>query len=141
MEKYVNEDTIIKTDAYEIIKDNLLCPICKHLMVEPVICLNCQNTLCKKCSENLKAKGQNCPYNCENSILKDVIGKNNLITKFKYRCIKGCGEELSFNDIEKHYNSKCCLKKIKTLTPQQAAEYKKKYKKEIPFITSKLKIK
>ena len=44
-----------------------------------------------------------------------------------------------FNDIKDHYNTDCLLKrrKIKTLTSQQAAEYKKKSGENIPHITSR----
>ena len=41
MEEYINEETIIKNEIYELFKDNIICPICKGLIIEPVICLNC----------------------------------------------------------------------------------------------------
>ncbi len=109
MEEYVNEDTIVKDAQYENFKENIYCHICECLMIEPVICFNCQNYFCKKCAEDWKNRNNNnsCPNRCENAIMKDVIGKNLLISKFKFKCIKGCGAEIPFNDIKNHYNSNC----------------------------------
>ena len=56
MEEYVNEDTIVKNETYELLKDNIICPICLCLMIEPVMCLKCQNTFCKKCIESWQKK-------------------------------------------------------------------------------------
>ena len=108
MEEYVNEDTIVKDTQYENFKENIYCQICECLMIEPVMCFNCQNYFCKKCTEDWKSRNNNsCPNRCENSIMKDVIGKNRLISKFKFKCIKGCGAEIPFDDINNHYNSNC----------------------------------
>ena len=116
MEKYINEETIIKNEIYEGFKDNIICPICSCLMIEPVMCLTCQN-----------------------SIIKDVIGKNNFITKFKFKCIRGCGAEIKFDDIKNHYSSDCLSvkKKITPLSAKETAEYKKKTGNDVPHLSSK----
>ena len=138
MEKYVNEKTIIKDNIYDLFNESITCQSCKCIMIDPVICLNCQNTFCKKCQEKLKENGEYCPSKCENPNITDINPKKNYISKFKFKCIKGCGQEIMFNDIKAHYNTDCLAKiiKIKTLTPQQAAEYKKNTGEEIPHITS-----
>lgn len=138
MEEYVNEDTIIKNESYDLLKDNIICPICSRLMIEPVICLSCQNTYCKKCIQDWKEKGGNCPNKCENSIINNVIGKNNFITKFKFKCIKGCGAEILFDDIKEHYSSDCLSKKkkIKPITKEEAANYQIKENIKIPHLSS-----
>ena len=138
MEKYVNEDTIVKNEIYNAFKESITCPLCNNLMIEQVICLNCQNVYCKKCIEDLKTKGEGCPNNCSNPEFKDVIEKKNNITQFKFKCIKGCGEEIPFKDIKNHYSSNCLPKKnkIKFLDKRQAAEYTDKTGKRIPKITS-----
>lgn len=139
MEKYINEKTIVKNNIYDLFNESIRCPICKCIMIEPVICLNCQNSLCKKCEQKLKENGENCPGKCSIPKIVDVNPKNNLISKFTFRCIKGCGKKIMFNDIKNHYNTDCLTKKlkIKTLSPQQAAEFKQQSGEEIPHITSK----
>ena len=140
MEKYINEDTIVKNEIYDAFKDSIICTICQKVMIEQVMCLKCLNIYCKKCIEDLKTKGEGCPNHCDNSEFKDVIEKKNNITKFKFKCIKGCGEEIPFMDINKHYSSNCqpIKKSIKILTKQQSADYTKKTGKEIPRLKSML---
>ena len=139
MEKYANENTIIKNEMYDFFKDSITCQICSKLMIEPVICLGCQNTFCKKCIEEQKKKDGLCPLNCDSPNIKDVIEKNNNIFKFKFKCIKGCGEEILFKDLKAHYSSDCLSKKkkIKALEKKEVAKYKKETGKEVDHLTSK----
>ena len=65
-----NENNIVKNEVYELFKDTIICPVCNSLMFDPVICLNCKITFCKKCSKELKEKGENCPKKALFSILK-----------------------------------------------------------------------
>ena len=150
MEEYVNENTIIKDAQYENFKEIIFCQICECLMIEPVMCFNCQNYFCKKCTEDWKSRNNNnsCPNRCEDTIMRNVIGKNRLISKFKFKCIKGCGAEIPFDDINNHYNSNCIENKkndsnadvqkieektekcnIKVLSIKETDEKKKKGKK------------
>ena len=125
MEKYINEKTIIKDEVYNLFKDDIKCPNCKKIMIDPVMCLSCQTKFCKNCQKKLKKNRKNCPKKCHSPIINDVILKNNCITKFKFKCIKGCGKEISFDNIISHYNSDCKKKKIKIIDKKKAAEAKK----------------
>ena len=138
MNEYVNEKTIVKDQIYEMFGESITCPLCFKLMIEQVMCINCQNVYCKNCIEDWKKKGGGCPNHCEDAVFKDVIERNNNITKFKFKCIKGCGEEIPFKEIKNHYSSNCMSKKkkIKVLNKAQAAKYQKKGKKGIPHLTS-----
>ena len=61
-----------------------------------------------------------CQKKCKKSNYKDLIGKNIHITKFKFKCINGCGEEIPFSDIQKHYNKKCKnIKKKKLMSSKK----------------------
>ena len=79
---------------------------------------------------------ENCPK-CHSPYIAE--SKKNHILKFKFKCIKNCGEEIMFNDIENHYNSDYLSKKakVKFFSPKEAAEYKEKIGKDIPHIISK----
>ena len=144
MEKYVNEDTIIKTKEYESFQELLFCPICFNLMLEPVMCSVCQNHYCKSCIESWKKKNESCPNKCENSFFMNIIEKNRAVNKFKYKCIKGCGAEIPFNEINDHYSSNCLANKtdnkkskVTILTKSQASEYQKDGK-SLEYMTSKI---
>ena len=159
MEKYINEETIIKNETYNSFPELLICQICQCLMLEPVMCIGCQNYYCKKCIEDWKKKSGKCPNRCENPTYKSVIEKNRLITKMKFKCIKGCGAEILFDDIKNHYNSNCLENlqinnqkninedkedekednykpKIKILSTDEAANLKIK-SKDLEYVTSK----
>ena len=147
MEKYVNDETIIKDDKFEVFKEYIVCPICACLMIEPVMCFSCQNNYCKKCIEKWKERGGECPNKCSNPIFKDVIGRNRLISKFKFKCINGCGAEILFDDIKNHYSSNCLKNKdnndkeekksnIKILSKAQVKELKNK-NQNAKYFTSK----
>ena len=72
-----------------------------------------ESLICKKCKDTKKR----CPDNCDNPNFKEVKEKQQIIKKFKFYCIKGCGEEIKFDDIKKHYSFVCLStqKKIKAL--------------------------
>ena len=110
MEELINDKTIIKNDIYNVFKDSITCPLCLNILINPVMCLNCQNTYCKKCIDNLSQKSQNCPNRCINPNYQKCISKNDILSKFKFEC-KGCGNSIQYNNIRKHYNE-CCPDKI-----------------------------
>ena len=135
MEKYINDETIIKNESYEAVKDYVICPGCKHIIIDPIMCLGCIGYFCKKCTDNPAQSGK-CPNGCETPNYQTVLGKKNLITKLKFKCIKGCGDEISFQDIMNHYNSDCSNKKskIRFLSKDEMAKRKKE---DIEYITGK----
>ena len=140
MEEFLKEENIVKDDVYKALKEEVICPICEGLMIIPIECSNCQNIYCQKCIEQWKTKGGGCPNHCANFEFRKVIEKKRMISKLKFRCIKGCGAEVLFNNIEKHYNSEC-IKKKKTMTlmkKEEITEYlKKNKKKKINYFTRK----
>ena len=135
MEEYINNDTVIKNEIYKAFTDQIKCQICQCLMIEPVLCSKCQNHYCKKC---ILKKSGTCPNKCENPIFNDVIEKNRVIKKLKFKCKKGCGAILSFDEIKGHYNSNCLeqISKIKIIDESQIKEFRKRNKK-IEYVTSK----
>jgi len=139
MEQYVNNDTIIKNEMYYSFKDSITCQMCSKLMIKPVICFGCQSSFCKKCIEAQKKEDGLCPRKCDNPIIKDVIEKNNNIFKFKFKCIKGCEEEILFKDLESHYSTDCLSKKkkIKPLENTEVVKYKEETGEEVEHLTSK----
>ena len=72
-----------------------------------------------------------------------------MISKFNFKCIKGCGAEIPFNDITSHYNSNCLhnnknthkpknekSSKMAMLTKEQTAKLKKN--NELEYMSSKI---
>ena len=136
IEEYINEDSIVKNELYEELKDSITCPICECLMIEPMVCSKCQNTYCKKCIDGWKKKSNSCPNRCDSEFNK-VIEKKNFITKMKFKCLKGCGEEIKFKDLEEHYKKNCTSNK-KRMVKVKLEEISKN-KKNMKYFTRKKK--
>ena len=130
IEQYVNNETIIKDSIYESFKEFIICPICKKIIIEPVMCLICFSKFCKNC----KDKGVNL-CKCDNPKYQSIKEDKKMISKFKFKCIKGCGEEIPYDEIKNHYSTDCSKKekKIKFLNKDEVA----KLNKEIKYLKGK----
>ena len=43
MENFINEKTIIENEIYDAFKDDIFCPICSKILIEPEMCMKCLN--------------------------------------------------------------------------------------------------
>ena len=100
MEKLINEETVVKSEIYLAFKEEVSCPICSKIIINPVMCMNCQNVYCKKCIDEWSKKDNKCPNRCENPNYKKSIEKSNTLSKLKFKCEK-CGEEILYDNILK----------------------------------------
>ena len=66
LEVYINEQTVVKNEIYSAFKEFVECSICKNIIINPVMCMNCQNSYCRKCIEKLPKNEYKCPYGCVN---------------------------------------------------------------------------
>lgn len=106
MEEYINNDTLIENDITQLFKGTVTCPLCKNILINPFICLKCQSVYCKKCIDKWSEKNENCPKNCENPEYQKCLGKNDILSKFKFTCV-GCLEEIEYDKAESHHST-CC---------------------------------
>ena len=115
-EDYFTDDCIVESELYLKLKDLLICPICKKLYKDPLMCSGCQSTYCQRCIENY-IKNNICPKNCKKIKFSKSISKNELLSKLKYKC-KNCQEEVIQSNIKAHLESNCEKKeeKVKTLS-------------------------
>ena len=104
MENYINEETVVKDGVYLIFKDDVICPICSNLIINPMMCMRCQNVYCKKCIEAWNKKDNKCPNRCENPDYHKSLEKSNTLSKLKFKCEK-CGEEILYNNVQKHMDN------------------------------------
>ena len=104
MENYINEETVVKNEIYSAFKDDVTCPICSKLLINPMMCMRCQNVYCKKCIEAWNKKDNKCPNRCENPDYHKSLEKSNTLSKLKFKCEK-CGEEILYNNVQKHMDN------------------------------------
>ena len=137
MENYINKDTIVQNEIYKLFESSVLCPLCKNIYINPVICIKCQNSYCKKCIDNWSKNEKTCPNKCEAPEYNNCLTKNEILSKMKFNCV-GCDEEIKYDEAEKHHNSCCPNKtnadmnkkknqkeKIKKLNVEEIEKYKK----------------
>ena len=137
MEKYINDNLVIKNIIYNEFKGSITCQICLKILINPFMCMNCQNVYCKNCIEQWEKKNNKCPNRCQNTNYQKSLEKNLILSKLKFKCVN-CKNEIEYNNVEKHHNSckiqsKNKIKKIPSNTIQKLGIKKE----DIEYITSK----
>jgi hypothetical protein len=135
-EEYFTDDCIVESELYLKLKDLLICPICKKLYKDPLMCSGCQSTYCQKCIGTY-IKKNTCPKNCKNIKFSKSISKNELLSKLKYKC-KNCKEEVIQSNIKAHLESNCEKKEERTRTLGEIYQKKKELVKLTPAEMSKI---
>ena len=106
MEEYINEDSVVQDEIYNIFKDTITCPLCLGVLINPVICMKCQNVFCKKCTDDWSKKDDKCPNRCVGPNYQKDLGKSDILSKLKFKCHK-CNNIVYYNNMQKHIDSNC----------------------------------
>lgn len=88
-------------------QEEILCPICHRIFMEPVACSECQSCFCSLCIEAWLEENKNglCPNNCHFVLKKAPPLLLKLLNKLKIKCKNfqsGCNEEINYELITKH---------------------------------------
>jgi hypothetical protein len=146
MEGYINNDTLVDDQISQLFQKDVKCNLCKNIFINPIICMKCQNAFCQKCIDDWKKSNEKCPNNCDNPEYQKCLGKKDILSKLKFICL-GCGNEIQYDEAEKHHQS-CCpdkttsnskvpvKRKLRKLESNEVNQYKKKGE-EISYITGK----
>ena len=105
----ISEDNIVKDELYEAFKDSIICPICDEIIIDPVMCMNCQKVFCRNCVQQWGKKDNKCPFRCENPKYKESNEIKSILSNLKFEC-ENCGEIFNYKDIFNHEN---CTPNIK----------------------------
>jgi len=111
--EYINETNLIKNEIYKAFKDSILCQICTGIMIEPMMCMNCQNVYCKECIEHWTILDKKCPNRCLNPNYKKSLAMGQLLSKLNFQC-KKCNNTYMYDEMIKHYYSDCGLNNIQS---------------------------
>ncbi|CAD8070567.1 unnamed protein product [Paramecium primaurelia] len=124
-EQFVDQSRIINLSEVKVFLDEVICPICCHIIIDPKICSECDQTFCGKCILRWFQKSPNhqCPccrkdlnkkngYYNNQSIMDDKVPKVmlKLLSKLMLTCRyrqDGCEEIISYDFREKHENQYC----------------------------------
>ena len=103
---FINDKNVVKDEIYLAFENSVLCPICTDVLIEPTMCMNCQNVYCKKCINDWIKKSNKCPNRCENSNYQKSLAITELLSKLKFKCIY-CGNSIDYNNIKNHNLLNC----------------------------------
>ena len=146
MDEYINNETIVKDSIYELFKNSATCELCHNIFINPIMCMKCQNSYCQKCIDNLDKNNEICPNKCNEPTFNKSLSKNDILSKFKFKCRK-CGIEYFYHEIKKHCeacnssNIQSSVKekkgpKLKKITVDEI-DKRKKEGIEVEYITGK----
>lgn len=120
MEEYINLDTIVKDGFFDLFKEEVICPLCFNILIEPIICIKCEKVYCKKCIKKWNKKNVRCPNNCNAPTYQDFSGKNEILTNLRFKCV-WCSYPINYYDASKHHDIFCSKK----LSSEEGREEKK----------------
>lgn len=106
LRKYINEKTVIKDEIYQQFETSICCVICTDIIIDPMMCMNCQAQYCKECIENWKKKATQCTNRCKNANYKKSLLAQGLLSKLKFICIK-CEKIIDYDDMKNHSLINC----------------------------------
>ena len=104
MEEYINDNTIIKDEIYIAFKESVTCPLCLSILINPVMCMKCQNVFCKNCINEWTKKDDKCPNRCTEPNYQKCLGKNDILSKLKFKC-EACENIIKYDEAKKHLKS------------------------------------
>ena len=130
MESYINEETIIQNEIYNAFKDDIICPICRNILIKPQMCNNCQNVYCRKCIEEWSKRNNKCPNRCDNSNYTRSLGNEKILSILKFQCQK-CERQFLYDEIKKHVYECKQDKNIKENKDNKKKKMKRLEKEEI----------
>lgn len=123
-EEYFDDDYVIKNELYESFHDLIICPICKKIFKNPLMCPECMESFCEKCIED-KLRCKKCKKKIQ---YKESITKNQLLSGLSYKC-KNCLKDINKNEINAHLESNCIHKEEEKKTLKEMFTTKKKLKR------------
>lgn len=103
LEEYTNIKLLVENETYTAIKNQVICPICYCVKINPKMCQTCQNSICGNCFKSLKS----CPFKCGNFDYKDCRIILDLLSGLSFKCNNGCGEIINFDNLINHYENEC----------------------------------
>ncbi|CAD8086985.1 unnamed protein product [Paramecium sonneborni] len=124
-EDVIDQSRIFNLAEVKVFLDEVICPICCHIIKSPKICKECDQSFCGKCIDKWfqKSPNQQCPccrvglnyknnYHYNQSIMDDKVPKVllKLLSKLFLTCKyqqDGCEEIITYDFREKHENHYC----------------------------------
>jgi len=103
---YINEKNVIKDEIYNNFENSVTCSICSDILIDPMMCMKCQNVNCKECIDDWKLKNDKCLNRCEEPNYQKCLAINELLSKLKFMC-PNCDSAINYDDMKQHILISC----------------------------------
>ena len=89
----IDKKFISNYDDYKLLLDEMICPICLKVLLDPIECNMCQAIICENCYFILKSADKNC-FNegCKGTYLKANKFVRNILSDLNVKC-HGCSKD------------------------------------------------
>ncbi len=135
----IDKKFISNYEEYKLLLDEMICPICLKVLLDPIECNECQAIICENCYFILKSAEKNC-FNegCKGTYNKANKFVRGLLSSLMIRCC-GCSQDkINYTDYLNHikvcerYLSNPILKKLALINlKSEEIEKLKKEKQEL----------
>ena len=100
---HLNLDLVINKAFFEPMVKELTCLICKGLLVDPILCSECESPFCTSCITIWKLRNNNCINKCKGPFQIKQITKmmKDIMNKVLLNC-NICKSEISLNSYPSH---------------------------------------
>jgi hypothetical protein len=133
----IDKKFISNYDEYKLLLDEMICPICLKVLLDPIECNQCQAIICENCYFILKSADKNC-FNegCKGTYIKANKFVREILSNLNIKCI-GCSKDnIRYIDYLEHiktceeYLSNPILKKLVIINRKSEEIEKLKKEKE-----------
>ena len=131
----IDRKFISNYDEYKLLLDEMICPICLKVLLDPIECNECQAIICDNCYFILKSAEKNC-FNegCKGTYIKANKFVREILSNLSIKCHGCLKDNIKYTDYLNHiktcegYLSSPILKKLVSIN--QKTEEIEKLKKE-----------
>jgi hypothetical protein len=133
----IDKKFISNYDDYKLLLDEMICPICLKVLLDPIECNKCQAIICENCYFILKSADKNC-FNegCKGTYIKANKFVREILSNLNIKCY-GCNQDnIKYTEYLDHikscegYLSNPILKKLSLINQKSEEIVKLKKEKE-----------
>ncbi len=135
----IDKKFISNYDEYKLLLDEMICPICLKVLLDPIECNECQAIICENCYFILKSAEKNC-FNegCKGTYIKANKFVREILNSLNIKCYGCNSDNINYGDYLKHiqtcqgYLSNPILSKLVSINKKtEEIEKLKKEKEEL----------
>lgn len=142
----IDKKFISNYDDYKLLLDEMMCPICLKVLLDPIECNACQAIICENCFFILKSADKNC-FNegCKGTYVKANKFVRNILSDLNIKCYGCLKDNIRYEDYLVHikscegYLSSPILKTLASinLKSEEIAKLKKEKEKLVKEVQKK----